>query len=781
MKKLKNQSNRLKITVVIFSLMFLGACGSEDNAAKITSIAATCETHLATFVSDVMPILENQCYSCHGVNAFNVSSDLNLANNEFSADFNAINFAEFKAVAVKKNDNNLSWMLSKPLNVNGEHSGGQRFDDTSQEYQIFQDMVSRLATCTDSVVNLDGVIRNTPYEQLRKSTLNLSGRLPTQSEEDTIKEAAGNDAQALQVALDGVADRLMSEDAFYTRLKEIFNDLLLLDAFPTTQMLNRFRLSNFKNNTYFDNKDMLATGLYTKLDNNGKTVDDKNLIYRIRLNANRGIADAPLELIAHVVKNKRPLTEILTANYTLVNPYSATIFGATVSGPNFNPFVYGIGVGDTPPYPKLPDPSDFRKVVITDQKPKDPNGPTIGKTYPHAGILTTLTYLTRYPSTNTNRNRARSRVTYRYFLDLDVLGLGSRAELNLDNIKGTEPTLEDKQCKACHKTIDPLAGLFKNWTNSGQFRGDNTKWFGPTRMLQPGYTKDDLLPPENSGSALQWLASRIINDGRFATSMVKTVFKGLTGQTLPKQTSQDTAFVEGLKTNFINSNYEIRVLVKDILSSIYFTAKNLGLSEVAEDFSELGMGRLLTPEQLHRKIRAVTGGYLWRSPTSAGRNLNDRNTYRILYGGIDSISVTERTTDPTALVNGIQQRIALQTACQSVPMDFNKAIANRALFPSVEITDTPDVAAEQLMIKQNIKHLYKQILGEIYPIGHTEIERAYQLFVSARTAMPAGEIAQGCRGTLGASNPVRLDSDKTVEPWMTVVAFLLSDYKFLYE
>lgn len=753
------------MSLLIVAGIVLSACSGESsspsslasNTPAVTPVA--CDSYLPAFLNDVWPILQGQCYSCHGVNAANVTSDFNLVNSQVAAtDFNEINFSEFKAIAGKTDNANLSWMLSKPTNINNvNHGGGQVFAVNSSQYATFQDMVAKLANCSNTVVNTAGVIQNTDYQRLRKATLSLSGRLPTLAEENNLI-TAGNDTVAIQASLDAAVDQLMTEAVFYERLKEIFNDLLLLDAFPTTQLLNPFRLSNFANGDYFSRANL-------------DTQYTPQLRDTIRLYANKGIADAPLELIAHVVKNNRPFTEILTANYTLVNPYSAKIFNDTSNGIGFQ-FQYGDGLNGS----QLPSQNDFREAVIVDKN---------SKTYPHAGILSTLTYLTRYLSTNTNRNRARSRVTFSYFLGVDVQGLADRAGLNLDNIIGTEPTLEDPQCTACHTTIDPLAGLFKNWANNGQFRGDYLSWFKPNRMLQPGYSDTLLLPSARSGTALQWLAEQITKDKRFATTVVNTVFKGLTGQILPSNTAEDTLFEETLTTNFVNSNFEIRVLIKEIINSLYFTSKNLGDAEIATDFNQLGMAHLLTPEQLHRKILAVTGDYSWRSPTSINRNLNDRNTYRLLYGGIDSISVTERTTDPTALINGIQQRIALQVACQAVPLDFKKSISQRALFPLVEITDLSSSGSGQIKIKQNIKHLYKQILGEQYSLSNSEIDRAYNLFVNVNTVLlpSAGAIPVDCSAglTTNVDAAINNDKDKTVQSWMAVVAFLLSDYQFFYE
>ena len=47
-----------------------------------------------------------------------------------------------------------------------------------------------------------------------------------------------------------------------------------------------------------------------------------------------GAARAPLELIAHVVENDLPYTEILTADYIMANPMAAAAYGATTEFDN---------------------------------------------------------------------------------------------------------------------------------------------------------------------------------------------------------------------------------------------------------------------------------------------------------------------------------------------------------------------------------------------------------------------------------------------------------------
>lgn len=751
---LQNSRRSFIIGGLVLIASVLSACGDSGDGGSTggngdTPITSACSTHLNFFQTSVWPILQTRCFVCHEVDK--VSSDLNLVDAAIT-DYQLLNFNNVKSVAAKTDANQQSLFLTKPSNSNLNHSGGLIIARDSAEYQTFSELVDRVSNCVDKSQDISGLATLTPYQQLRKMTLSLAGRLPTTAEEQAINTAATADnAIVLTQAMNSQMDGVMTENNFYTRLQEIFNDLLLLDAYPGASALGTFDLNNF------NNKDFYGT---TPLINRGYSSADSNTIRR---NAGKGLARAPLELITYVVRNNRPFTEILTANYLLVNPYSATLLGANVGDATFN-FQYGDSATQH-------NSNDFRPAVITDNN---------ARVYPHAGILSTLTFMTRYPSTNSNRNRARSRYVFLYFLDTNVEGLADRSGLDLDNVIGTFPPFQDPQCRACHDTVDPMAGLFKNWTNRGRYQGDYGEWYdkpNPPQMLPPGYPMDpvDQLPTANSGAALQWLASKITADGRFALAVVKTVFKGVTGQVPPA----DVAFTDSLKSAFINNNYNIKVVFKLIVNSIYFTADNLGTDKNPADYAEIGMAHLLTPEQLDRKIRAVTGGYAWRSPSN--RSLRDLTTYNLLYGGIDSTTVTERTTDPTTLITGVQARIAAQTSCETVAVDFNTSTSNRKLFPLVEISDSNDTQLGTVHIKENIKHLFKQLLGEELSITDADIDRAYNLFVAVRLTTPNGEIPQDCRGGLPAGNAVRVDSNKTVRPWMAVVTYLLSDYAFFYE
>lgn len=713
----------------------------------LTGNTVTCAEAVPFFRDQVWPsVIAGDCLTCH--TADGVTSTFNLVD---STTIDALdkNLSAVQQFVIRKDRSGLAMLLSKPSNVLNDHGGGERFAATDARYAALADLSNRLSVCLDTNTGgvPQGLALTTPYQHLRRVTFALAGRLPTASEEAAVVGAAT--PEALNTVMNTILDAVMTEPVFFERVKEIFNDLLLTNSLANATAL-RLKVDNFADGEYFAQARLTAQG-YNQADS-----------FTLRTRAGEGIGYAPVELVAHVVRNNRPFTEILTADYTMVNPYSATIFGVTPAGTTNFKFVYGDAVS-------AKNPDEFRPAVITDKN---------NRRYPHSGVLNTLAFLGRYPSTASNRNRARARYVFKYFLDTDVEGLANRANLDLDNLVGEFPTLEDPQCKVCHDVLDPVAGLFKNWDEDGPFLGDNQSWYNtrtPPEMLAPGYTAltSDALPSRESARALVWLASRVIADNRFAVSTVKTVVGALLGPVA----AADVALSEDLKSKFVASNFDFKSLVKWIVATDYFRASNIGAADDPAQFASYGLGRLLTPEQLDRKISAVTGGYQWRSP--AGRSLLQSTTYLLLYGGIDSLDITERTTSPTGMIAAIQDRLAYQISCDVTAADFAKAKPSRTLFPNVTISDTPDLSAAA--IRGNIVYLHKHVLGEELAVEDADITRTFNLFVAVRDASQAAALPVACSAGLPEQDPIRLDAQRTVQAWQAVMAYLLSDFRFYLE
>ncbi len=733
-------------TTVVWTAM--DASANSANDVQLVTInpltAELCSAMVAEFVNTIYPMMDSanplRCNGCHtGPAPLPTANGWGFPTDPPDAD----DFELFRTIA-SIDAGGQSLILAKST-AGVAHVGGDRWPNrpNDPDYDEFEDFVNRATVCEpDPPTNTATIDLGSGYEQLHKIAAALGARTPSTDEINTIN-AANNDQQAIYTALDPIMDGLMNEDAFYVRVQELYNDLLLTDrdANDRGNVDDNFDLDAFANRDYYE----------------GFSGDERN---NLREDANYGFARAPLELIKYVIQNNRPFTEVVSADYTMINPYSAVIYGNDAGDPGF-PFSSDQNRANH-------DRDDFRPVNNIRQQDGTP--------VPAAGVMGTHAFLARYPSTNTNVNRARARYVFDYFLGLDIESLASRDGLDLSNVIGIVPTYEDPQCTVCHNTMDPVAGLFTNRDNDGEYDRGNTfqhnrTMNGVPRMVPAGYTLDpaDELPNAQEDTALQWLGSRIAQDDRFAERTVRTVFEGLTG--IDATAASTTAFINETKSRFVAANHNFKLLVKDIIASDYFLARNLAVGENPNAYADVGAGRLLTAEELDRKITDITGGnYQWRGPNS---NSGLRGRHYLLYGGIDSDEVLTRTTEPTSLIDGIQERISNQVACQRVAADLYDN--NGTLFPFVDETDIPDGGAGESAIRQNIQFLHRHILGEDLALNAAEIDSTYQLFLDVRAEGEAN-IQSPCRG--GGGNT---DTNRTVIPWMAVVTYLLADYRFLYE
>ena len=227
----------------------------------------------------------------------------------------AANFTAFEKMARKRSGSGQSRLLLKPI---GElnHEGEQVLEKNSTGHLILKQFVGKLdgkAEPNPSVAKytpkpfFEGVTMLEPGNLLRRLTLTLAGRLPTVVEKRAVAEKG-------TAGLDAILDRLMNEDAFYTRLKEGFNDIFLTNGYEGNGELilsyNHFE----KTRLWYQRHDL-------------SHLKDKKVQQRARWALagvyRKAIRNEPLELIAHVVRNNKPFTEIVTADYIMVTPYSA--------------------------------------------------------------------------------------------------------------------------------------------------------------------------------------------------------------------------------------------------------------------------------------------------------------------------------------------------------------------------------------------------------------------------------------------------------------------------
>lgn len=710
------------------------------------------------------PVLQAQCKNCHNSSGVAKESKLVLVGSEWGPTYLQHNRDVLHETAINQREGK-SILLLKPIGK-ADHGGGEVLTEGSEAFSALKEFVQRIdkpVSCGDTQKNTvstyAGMKLSDDEATLRKASLSLVGRLPTPEE---LAEMKSDGEEGLANAL----DKIMHEEAFYDRLIVLFNDHFLTDEYLGRQ--DALAL--------LDGEDYPDYMWFSDLE------DEKNR-NTISSRTNRAVAREVLELIVYIVRNHRSFEEVLTADYMVVNPYSARAYGIDA---------------------KFQDPLNPEEFV-----PGRIDG------VPHAGVLTSSMFLNRFPTTATNRNRHRSKMVYRFFLATDLEALASRP-LDPTQIADHNPTLNNPSCTVCHANMDPVAGALQNWDARGRYRPPEDGWY--PEMASPGFN-DTKMPSSEVTRGAQWLAKQIVKDKRFAFSIVHMVYQMLTGHTPVKEPqdskapdyeanklafeAQSREFAR-IAEDFAANGFELRDIFAAIIKSpSYRAAIDTPLTPVQQKLlSATGNTRLLTPEQLNAKIRS-TLGYPWRPSLNDTDYLLSSRWYAIFFGGIDSDNVVQRITEPNGIMANVIDRMANEMSCWSTTRDFSLDASKRILFPHVETSFVPmddngfAVPHAQQAIRKNLVHLHKRLLGVALETGSPEIDLAYKLYEDLwKDAQPkikdktiSDYLYSPCRSTrdywtgkeLPKEQQISRDPNFSIRAWAGVVNYLLTDYRFLHE
>ena len=286
---------------------------------------------------------------------------------------------------------------------------------------------------------------------LRRAALIFAGRIPTDEEYAAVEGGSG-----LRETIRG----LMTGPEFHEFLIRGANDQLLTEREFHIIDANHGGYFDFVNETY-----RRKTAAYYE----GGTERDINQFWDWYNTVQYGFRRAPLALIAHVVENDLPYTDILTADYIMANPWAAKAYGAPTHHFDDPDGIHEFKPSSIESYyrPGEGYEREFDRVIGAEHI-LDPG--TLITEYPHAGILNTTSFLYRYPTTATNRNRARSRWSYYHFLGLDIEKSASRTTDPVALADTNNPTLLNPACTVCHRVLDPVGGLFQNYSDDGFYR-----------------------------------------------------------------------------------------------------------------------------------------------------------------------------------------------------------------------------------------------------------------------------------------------------------------------
>lgn len=659
-----------------------------------------------------------------------------------------------------------------------DHGGLDVLKSDSPGYRVLADFVRQVqgrgtvktsAGAADSQAPplFEGVVMLEDRRLLRRVTLSLAGRLPTDAELLAITQ------QGLK-ALPAILDAVMKEDAFYDRLREGFNDIFLTLGIIGNADQTVLSYEHFEKTRHWYQKYDLSR------------IEDKNerqrTEWKIAAEYRRAILGESMKLIEHIVRHDKPFTEIVTADYIMVSPYSARGYGVfeELKDQFKNP---------EDPYEYIPV---KLKALVGRSKPENQDSET--GDYPHAGLLSTFQYLTRYPTTETNRNRLRARMYYQHFLGVDVLELAARvSDAAAVTAKYKIPTMEAAECVVCHKTLDPVAGLFQDYwrfADQGVYGKRKGGWFSD--MFTAGFEGEDL-PGAERWRSLQWLGERTARDPRFAIAMTEHVYYILTGRKvlLPPKDFEDPRYpaklrayseqrrqTEAIAERFVSSGFNLKNAFKDWIVSDFYRAD--GLATAVDDpcrrseLDDVGLVRMLSPEQVERKVGAVFG--------EKWGKLHDQ--LATLYGGIDSKEVTDRATDPSGAMGAIQRTLSNDVACRHVARDFALPASERKLFPGIEPSVVPGASPQgDMAIRQTIVRLHEKILGRYDAADSAEVARTFKLFadlVKDASEQKGLDKRENYHCRQGSPAPPE-DPNYTIRAWRGVVTYLLRRQEFLYE
>ena len=392
----------------------------------------------------ISPIVQSKCINCHVEGG--ASGDTRLVFvRDTEADHEATNLRVFQNFLATV-ENGASRILNKIQGV--DHGGGIQVAAGSAEFGSMRTFLELLGGSGDQNVHtvtagdlFDTVRMESPRRTLYRAAMIFAGRVPTAGE---LAPFPGGTMKQLR----DTVRRMMTGPEFHEFVIRGANDRLLTDSLGLEDILANGHKGVISNNEYsqFSGYEAERERLQAGGPSSGGRYSDE--YYRWFNEVRFGARQAPLELIAHIAENDLPYTEILAADYIMANPAAAGAYSAPVA------------------FDDPGDPFEFQPTRIRGYR----HGGIALDNYPHAGILNTTSFLRRYPTTPTNRNRARARWTYQHFLGVDIQN-SAPTVTDADALLDTRnPTMHNPACTICHITLDPAAGAYQNYADTGFYR-----------------------------------------------------------------------------------------------------------------------------------------------------------------------------------------------------------------------------------------------------------------------------------------------------------------------
>ena len=708
-------------------------------------------------------IVQSKCIVCHIDGGLARNSSLQFAHrNELAAENNFDTLKNF----LDSQEGGIDYILDTASGGNN-HPGGVQLSKNSDQYKVFENVLRSIANGaigsiitfgTPEVVRkselslFDGAVHESKTRTLRRAAIILAGRLPTDEEIRLVNDSEDYD-------FDQVLLSLMQGEGFHEFLFEGVEDRLLI------------RGGMCGVNLAHPNFVKLRELVWEYESSTGMSAQRIGSLSYFSCQRTAG------ELVAYIVENDLPYTEILTADYMMMNKPLNDYLGGTATFSDEDYWSFKPSIITEYYTGNNIDQSD-EAIFTFHNRLNGYSNPL--RPYPHAGLLTDLGFLARYPTTATNRNRARARWTFYHFLNIDIEKSSQRPTDAQALADTNNPTMNNANCTVCHSTLDPIAGAFQNWNEFDLYRSQNgldslDQFYkypedGSNSLYQKGDTwYRDMREPglfefkiKNNDSTLQDLADLIVAEDAFYDAAVKFWWPAIFGHEMLDKPVIET------DTDYDNRliAYSLQQASLEEFSSILKSSKNLKqmlvrmirspwstVTALDESLSLIGLSeasiteyQLLNPLQYVNKTKSLTGFVSGRTledvedvnytPYQSGGELT--GTYNLIYGGHDSRNVTDRSDNLTALTLDVVLKQAADLACPVTAIDFHRDADKRLAFKGIDITVIPNssdpfglTSIESRQIRQYIVDLVDRFHGNLFSIDDDEIVRIFNIFVEA--------------------------------------------------
>lgn len=432
-----------------------------------------------------------------------------------------------------------------------------------------------------------------------------------------------------------------------------------------------------------------------------------------RMERNRILHEEPLALIEHIVNTDQPLTEMVQANWTILDEWGAKAW-ASHSG-------YDAAQGGE------------QVVQFTDGRPG-------------GGVLLTNAMLARWGSAGANAHRGRADMVSDTLLcepfggrDLPLSG-----DVDLSDESAVESAIwSEPVCVACHQSLDPIAAHY--WytrarvTNFLIRQSYEVGCPSALALCFPMEMYSSTIPRDAEDQGLraegyfgqetgdfEGLGRAIAADPRFAQCQAKRFASYLTQRDLGAIPFEEMV---SLQTQLVESGFDAKALAVHIVTSPAFLAKDIVGGEGADALPGL---QVLRPEQLHRTVLDLTGFSYDMEVTDQGLGLipllrDDLVGFRAMSGGVDGFRVATptHTATPNRLLT--LATVAEEAAAALVVLEMTKNARSRKLL--FELSDYSESS-----LRAQLVVLHRRLLREEVAQDAPEIDEGFALWEAALAA-----------------------------------------------